>query len=245
MKVQYVSDLHLEFNPNHYIDMPGGDVLILAGDVCVAANWDDGYLSFFEQCVSKYNKVFYVLGNHEFYGSAQFDQVEPFLRAVLPEGVTLLSNQSEYYNGVHFCGATMWTDFHGNKEEMAHAGQYMNDYRQCGDFTPERSLQENQNTIEWFSQCVPTLKKGPIVMISHHAPSVQSVHGRYLESKAAYSNQLEYFIETHPQITHWISGHIHHNNDYMIGKCNCLSNPRGYEGMEMNESFNQTFEFEV
>ena len=62
MKVRVLSDLHLEFQDDFYLEIPEGDVLILAGDICLAADYDN-YHPFFEQCVAKYNKVFYVLYN--------------------------------------------------------------------------------------------------------------------------------------------------------------------------------------
>ena len=36
MKINYMSDLHLEFG---YQPLPGGDVLILAGDICEARSY--------------------------------------------------------------------------------------------------------------------------------------------------------------------------------------------------------------
>ena len=243
MKIRVLSDLHLEFNKNNYIDIPEGDVLILAGDICLPCDYED-YHEFFLQCVAKYNKVFYIMGNHEQYGT-KWGEAEKILRDKLPKEITFLQNQSEYYNGVHFVGATMWTNFDDDANKAAEAGQYMNDYYQCEGFTPSVALRENINTIEWFNQCVPMLKMAPIVMITHHAPSYQSVKGRYLQSAEAYANRLEGFIEKNPTIALWCHGHIHHNNNYKIGDCTILSNPRGYEEYEMNEEFQLTAELSV
>ena len=41
MKVRVLSDLHLEFNDDFYMEIPEGDVLILAGDICLAADYDN------------------------------------------------------------------------------------------------------------------------------------------------------------------------------------------------------------
>ena len=215
--------------------MPGGDVLILAGDICIPTEYDR-YEEFFNQLSERYEKIFYVMGNHEQYQS-MWGQAEKILRERLPDNIRLLQNQSEYYRGVHFVGATMWTDFNNDKQKMEDARSYMNDYHSCYGLTPEITKEENENTITWFNQCIPMLKMAPIVMITHHAPSYQSVQGRYLNSKEAYANNLEDFIQKNPGITHWIHGHIHHTNDYKVGDCRILSNPRGYEGFEMNPDF--------
>ena len=81
MKINLLSDLHLEFGKEDF-DIGNGDVLILAGDICViddiVAEWilekddeereDNVFLSFFRKCIRNYNKVFYIMGNHEHYG---------------------------------------------------------------------------------------------------------------------------------------------------------------------------------
>jgi hypothetical protein len=42
-----------------------------------------------------------------------------------------------------------------------------------------------------------------------------------------------------------VHGHIHENNDYMVGNCRIISNPRGYHGMELNPNFNPRLDIEV
>ena len=95
MKIKVLSDLHLEFGP---IDPGTGDVLVLAGDICTAESFvrdsevklKKRYLEFFEKCVAGYQKVFYTLGNHEYY-NYYIDEAEKTLRDALPEGITLLN----------------------------------------------------------------------------------------------------------------------------------------------------------
>ena len=243
MKIRVLSDLHLEFTDNRYIDIPEGDVLILAGDVCLAEEVDE-YYRFFLQCRSKYDKVYYVMGNHEHYYS-NFKETLQTLRDGIPKGITLLQNQSELYNGVHFVGATMWTDFRGSGVAIEEARTYMNDYHLISGFTPEKAMEENDNTKEWFGQCIPMLKKAPVVMITHHPPSESSVKGRYTRMTPSYSNKMDKFIRDHPNITAWVHGHVHHNSDYMINQCRVMSNPMGYTGSEINPEFDVNFEFDV
>ena len=150
---------------------------------------------------------------------------------------------------MHFVGATLWTNFDIDPKQIDDARFYMNDYH-CisnGDkpLQPEDTLQENMDTKKWFDQCVPVLKQAPIVMITHHAPSVRSLHGRYLNSAPAYANHMEEFIKKHPAITHWFSGHCHFSNDYMIEQCRMISNPGGYHKCEENASFDIGMEVDV
>ena len=241
MHVRVLSDVHLEFGD---YDPGTGDVLVLAGDIC-GADDIDLYLDFFHKCVENYNKVFYVMGNHEAYGSDSLHAAEWRLRNHLPDGISLMNNTSIYYEGVHFVGATLWTNFENmNLELMEQAGQYMNDYHQCKTLTPEETLGEHIFTREWLERAIPTLR-GPVFMITHHAPSYESVHGHYLATRGAYASNMEEFIRKHDNILWWASGHVHHSNDYHIGQCHMISNPRGYYPDSLNEQFDPSMSLDV
>lgn len=258
MKINYMSDLHLEFEGAE-MDPGEGEVLILAGDICTASSFEmrgeedkkETYLNFFIKCVENYKKVFYVMGNHESY-SFFFDETEKTLRENLPEGITLLHNQSEYYNGVHFVGATMWTDFNkGDGVTLELARHSMNDYncvykKSTMDLLdPKDTLKEHGNTSTWFDQVLPTLN-GPVVVITHHAPSEQSFKADYREEeiKPAYVVNMEPLMKKSDNVKLWIHGHIHETNDYQVAGCRVVSNPRGYYGFELNPGFdvNKTVE---
>lgn len=245
MKVKVISDLHLEFDREDEEFDPGtGDILILAGDICVASHYDWKYHDFFTKCVHGYNKVFYVLGNHEHYGG-DFNETLNILRNRLPIGITIMNNRSEFVDGVHFIGATMWTNMDNHSGlTIENARQCMSDYHVIDNFSPEKSMQEFEFTKEWFERCLPTLR-GPVFVMTHHAPSAESVKGRYKELQGAYKSDMESFIAKHPDIKWWAHGHIHHNNDYLVHQCRVLSNPRGYNHSELNKEFNINFEVDI
>ena len=245
MKVKVMSDIHLEFGD---FDPGSGDVLVLAGDICVVSDYDK-FHSFFERCVNGYNKVFYVLGNHEHY-NGNFDESYMILQSKLPDGITLLQNKSIFYRGVHFVGSTLWTNQNNlSYDTMSQSQSCMNDYY-CVNRSDGRGLtvldtvDDHLFTREWFEQAVPTLN-GPVFLITHHAPSVDSVKGRYVGNEGAYSSDMTDFIKKNTNIQWWCHGHIHENNDYMVGECRVVANPRGYHGMELNPNFNPDFEIEI
>ena len=242
-----MSDLHLEFDLHNGCEFdPGtGDVLVLAGDVCLAADVENPlYQNFFEKCVAGYNNVLYVMGNHEHY-HGDFNKSYAQLKAGLPKGITLLNNTAVKIDGVNFIGATMWTSMNNlDVETIETARGRMNDYQCVENFSPERSIDDHLFTREWFNSVIPTLE-GPVFVVTHHAPSPQSVKGRYVDSVGMYSTNLEQFITNHPNITNWVHGHIHENNDYNVGNCRIVSNPRGYNGMELNPNFDSNLEILV
>ena len=72
MKIQYASDLHLEFKQNskYLIDNPlkdTGDILILAGDIHVIGKDEFMQEPFWDWASKNYKQVIVAYGNHEFY----------------------------------------------------------------------------------------------------------------------------------------------------------------------------------
>ena len=243
------SDIHTEFWDGYDVLDPGtGDLLILAGDIGMVCtlNTSDGksYENFLRKCSEGYNKVLYVLGNHELYGgdfATTVDKLREFTSKY--DNITVLDNNSEYYNGVHYVGGTMWANFNNmNISMMSSCGYYMNDYHQIRNgeksLTPTDTLNEHKSTVQWFERCLNSLN-GPVVMITHHAPSVESLNPHYVKNEVngAYFTDMTNFINDHPNVTHWVHGHVHVNNNYYIGGCNVLSNPYGYHSDALNGSF--------
>jgi len=244
MKVKVISDLHMEFGPYHAGE---GEVLILAGDLCIAEDYWV-YVAFFRDCVRNYDKVFYICGNHESY-DGDLQQTYHILKDCLPAGVSLLENETEEYNGVTFAGATLWTDMNGfDPFIMDSAALCMNDYHNIenGDslLRAPDTVSRNLNSRR-FIEDTAELSESPVFVITHHAPTYQSVQGRYIASKHYYAQDMTGLIETHPNIKYWAHGHIHHNNDYMVGQCRVISNPRGYDKYEENKTFDPDFTLEI
>ena len=243
-KVTIFSDLHLEFDSK--FDPGTGDVLVLAGDICLACEVrEKGIQQFFNQCAAGYNKVFYVLGNHEHYGNDIMLAKQELIDNI-PSSITILDNSSEFYDGYHFVGATMWSDFHGHDDKvMKYAGDRMNDYhyitKHGKKLTPEMLFDLHHETLGWFDQVLPTLR-GPVFMITHHQPSLRSVmNTRYDDISGAYCTDLSKFISEYPDIRYWACGHVHESQDYKIGMCNVLSNPRGYHPEALNPEFKPSY----
>lgn len=244
MKIKIMSDVHTEFWTDNDYQSPGeGDVLVLAGDIGVAVDLENGermYRRFLADCSQNYNKVFMVMGNHAHY-HGDFLTTESIIRENLPHNFTLLQNQSEYYEGVHFIGSTLWADFMGaNPTVIESAGKCMNDYNLVthGDrhLQPSDTLHEHDETLAWFNQVLDTLR-GPKVVITHHCPSFDSLSGRYADGiPGAYATDLRSLVNHYvPNL--WIHGHCHIPADYKIGYTRVVSNPFGYAPDSVNTPY--------
>jgi predicted phosphodiesterase len=121
MKIQLLSDLHLEVHPAWVpTPAPGADLLVLAGDIgsyqpgSGLTDTDFGLARF-----SPHNgwptPVFFVPGNHE-YDMLDFDLAHDRLRATCERlGIQWLEREVIVWPGsqqaVRFIGTTLWTDF--------------------------------------------------------------------------------------------------------------------------------------
>jgi predicted phosphohydrolase len=269
MIIEYVSDLHLDISG--YLDLPGGDVLILAGDACEAKELRHEFhqtklldrepgafpcYDFFHHVLPKYKKVFYVMGNHEHY-RGKFWKTKTELESIIPSNVTLLENQCEEYEGVLFVGATLWTDMNKSDPMTLHSMEnYMNDYRAITfkypqynayhKMRPMDTVKMHHESKRYIEETVKAHADKPVVVITHMAPSFMSVHDKYRGelSNGAYCSDLSDLILDHPNIKTWVHGHMHDPVDYMIGDCRVVCNPRGYIPYE-GENFQPGQYFEV
>lgn len=117
MKIQLLSDLHLEAHPHFTAQpTPGADVLVLAGDVGSYQNGSqlvdaDFGLARFSPLHGWPTPVIFVPGNHE-YDTFDFDDAHARLRETCERlGLIWLERKTVVLQGVRFVGTTLWTDF--------------------------------------------------------------------------------------------------------------------------------------
>lgn len=126
VKIQLVSDLHLESQPHfRALPAPAADVLVLAGDIgsyqngslLASLNIPDFGLAQFSPLPPAQGgagwptPVLFIPGNHE-YDGLDFDATRHRLRQTCERlGIVWLEHESVVLQGVRFVGCTLWADF--------------------------------------------------------------------------------------------------------------------------------------
>lgn len=248
------SDFHLEFGAE---SMPGGDVLIIAGDMVVASHfrkkfgaWENAskadilwvnhsaqvYRQFFKECSERYRFVLYVPGNHEHY----WGDIESTLQILRDEvsmhpNIHVMNDNVMEIDGVVFIGSTLWTDFfRGNPVSMEYCRQNMKDFKvirmRDQKLQPGYIAHLHGRSKKFIVDTAQANKDKTVVMISHHAPSHLSIDPEYKGDgkNGGYVSDLSDLILDNPNIKVWIHGHTHQRLDYTIGDCRILCNARGY-----------------
>lgn len=182
MKLYVTSDLHLEFGDLFIKNEDNVDVLILSGDICVAADIGrpdansimEGARSnrirdFFQRCSFQFPHTIMVMGNHEHYHgdfSKTREKIQNMLNAAAIHNVYLLDKDTKIIDDYWFIGGTLWTDFNGADDmTMKHAAWGMNDYHGVRNsakghaggnwkFLPEDSLRDHYRMRQYIETVI-------------------------------------------------------------------------------------------
>lgn len=244
MKIQYCSDLHLEFPRNKaWLDenpiIVAGDVLLLAGDIMPFTEIKK-HDSFFDQMADQFEQVYWIPGNHEYYGSNIENRTGAF-REAIRDNVWLLNNQVIQLPGAKLIFSTMWTSISPNNQWPIQRG--MNDFRVIKKgldlFTPEQSNELHLENMKFIKSEVHKNPDEKLIVITHHVPTNVKYPPKFLGSilNEAFSVELYDFISK-SQIDHWIFGHHHCNvGPFTIGNTQLITNQLGYVGYGEQEGF--------
>jgi len=234
MRLRILSDLHLEFAP-FAAPAADADLVILAGDISTGLNGFKWAQTNFPEC-----PVLYVLGNHEFYGQKLQKLTEQLKEMAKGTNIQILDNDVFSLGDVTFLGATLWTDFALNGDPVASevvAQTGMNDYRRIrtlprySRLKPSETRRFHMESRRWLEDQVFSRNGEKIVIVTHHAPSRQSIPPGFQENafNPSFASDMNPFI-TESNVKLWIHGHIHSHSDYAVGNTRILANPRGYPG---------------
>jgi predicted phosphodiesterase len=236
IRIQYASDLHLEFSDNwcylknHPLEV-AGEVLVLAGDIGYLG--DESYRAhpFWDQVSESYEQVVVCMGNHEFYKGFDVAKLhDGFCHQIRP-------NVRSYYNSVIQMGdvdiivTTLWA--YVKPEDAYFTELAVTDFKRIvyeGEImTFAEFNKEHKGCLTFLKDALEKSNARKRIVVTHHVPSFKLQNPRFAESRVngAFVVELHDFIENQA-IDYWIFGHSHYNIDLRIGDTLCTSNQLGY-----------------
>lgn len=244
MKVQYCSDLHLEFPENRKFLTrnslkPAGEILLLAGDIITFREMEK-VREFFDFVSDNYSEVYWVPGNHEYYGSGITEKRNPLWEDIRPN-VHLVNNQTVDHGGYRFIFSTLWGRISPRLEwdiqrrisdfsAIAYEGEK---------FTPRQFTALHEESVAFMQKALKEGQTIPTVVVTHHVPTLLNYPPVYKGSLLTEAFAVELFdlIETSGP-DWWIYGHHHINTPaFRIGRTGMLTNQLGYVHHREHGSF--------
>lgn len=226
VKIQYMSDLHLEF-ASLEIPFVDRDVLVLAGDIARFSNFATLKRVLIEQAA--HSPVIMVAGNHEYYG-ANIDYIDHVLlkwEADIP-GFFFLNNSQVSLKkcGRRFLGATFWSNCGGSRGACARASWRVNDYRMIKNWSIHDHVKQHNLSKQILAGAI---SPGDIV-VTHFPPTLKAIDtSRFKDDElnSWFANDYDALVKLLEPAA-WISGHTHNVWDEVIGKTRVVGNCRGY-----------------
>lgn len=249
MKIALVSDVHLSVDALPFPESDA-DVLVLAGDIARPARAIEW---------AKHTKIptLYVAGNHEFFGSDLVSTHELLVDLARGTPIRIMERSEWHLRGVRFLGCTLWSDyrlfdsFEDRDEAVSLASGLIRDFshiRISPDFEDPFSPAVSQllflQSVAWLDECFARPHNGPTVVVTHFAPTTQSISPQFTGSpvNACFVSDLApKIMQWQPEL--WLHGHTHDSFDYQVEKTRVVCNPRGYakNGINENSKFNPDY----
>ena len=266
MKIQLLSDLHLEANPGfRATPAPDADLLVLAGDVgsyqrrkdgstMPEADWGLQRFSPLPQFGGWPVPVLFVPGNHE-YDALDIDEAHTGLRATCERlGIQWLERETAVIHGVRFVGTTLWSDYDTFVAPAAPLTERLRQrhkaFRAANFYLTKMAGQRGGALFdaaamrELALDCQAWLREalaqphanGPTVVVTHFAPTLHSADPRYGHSPGT-AGFCNALDDLLPLADLWLHGHLHCPTDVRVGRCRIVANPLGYASKGEQLSF--------
>ncbi|KAM5343117.1 hypothetical protein ACJ41O_014083 [Fusarium nematophilum] len=238
-RVQILSDLHLEFGQQYasYTFPASAPLLLLGGDTGRLVDYDE-YLGFLKAQVRRYDKVFLVLGNHEFHGLGYEGGLEAARRLVSEPalcGHVILLHRARWddtESGLTILGCTLWSRI----PECAYrvVESKVKDFRNIPGWSVEKHNKLHAEEKAWLrEQVLGVAAEGgrEVLVATHHAPAVEGTSRPQHEGNpwtCAFASDVLDEEGRWDGVRVWVFGHTHYSTLMVRGSVRLVANQRGY-----------------
>jgi predicted phosphohydrolase len=209
MKIQYCSDLHLEFPVNKkYLKgnpiNPEGEMLLLAGDIIPFAEMEKEN-DFFNFLSDSFEHTYWIPGNHEYYRSDISERTGAFHERIR-SNVSLLNNTVIEHKDVRFLFSTLWSKINPALEFVILKS--MADFRLIKNngkkFTVDDYPQLNADGRAFLMRGLSIAPNQETIVVTHHLPTFSNYPEkyRYSELNTAFATELFDLIES-SSVDYW------------------------------------------
>ncbi len=235
MKIQYCSDLHLEFKENkEFLKVnpikPTGEILLLAGDIVPFAVMNK-YNDFFDELSANFKTVYWIPGNHEYYCSDAAKRSGSF-NETIRSNVFLINNIALELNKTKFIFSTLWSkisDYNEWQIERSLSDFQVIEYKKYR-FSTTHYNQLHKEAFDFIQSEINKKHSGKTFVVTHHVPTFLNYPEKYKGDilNDAFATEMFDFIEA-SNVDYWLFGHHHHNApDFKIGNTAMITNQLGY-----------------
>lgn len=236
MRIQYISDLHLEFLTLIPKIPKVANILCLAGDI--GYPYTKKYKEFLKYVNSQYDKIFLISGNHEYYNEYGIEITNKIIInnvAKFPN-IVFLNNTSYFYQNYLFVGSTLWTHIDSQKHGY-------NDFNMIENMTLENYNNLHKNAYIFLNNTIQQNKDKQLIILTHHLPSfdlINKKYDKYANFKSCFASNCDDLIINPVKL--WIYGHTHSSDIKYINNIPLICNPIGYPGEHKNIKFDNYFD---
>ena len=236
MRIQYASDLHLEFYDNSVFMARGplkvaGDVLVLAGDTLPLREFDTyKQHRFFDWCAANYRVTLLVPGNHEYYRDDVAAYPESWEKALRPN-VRMCENKVVRVDDTDFILSTLWS--HIPYKAWPKLKKGMSDFTLIRDgnyiLAAGAFNALHERDFSFIRKAVSESEAAHKVVVTHHVPSSLLVSPEFKGSalESGFTVDLTDYIRN-SGVDLWVYGHSHRSIEKLIGHTRVVSNQIGY-----------------
>ncbi len=241
-RIQYTSDLHLELYKQiprfESLLQPVAPYLALAGDI----GHPPQLRELFTWAAPQWKRIFYLPGNHEYYG-AILEEREEELRMLVSEyeNIHFLHPSSPFFceeENVAILGGTLWSEV-----PRATRWRKCNDYKmirtnvgnEASGEDPGLSVFHRLNALhndhkELLDKQIELWENrgAQLCVITHHLPSYNLIHPHFwgYEVNHCFASTVDSLLRAPVRL--WIYGHSHTCSNMTVRNILCVSNAKGY-----------------